>query len=50
MQIGPRSVLIMVLPIGSSKSILFMAPAAIEHSSTSIVVVLFVALMDNLVA
>ena len=40
----------MVLPIGSSKSILFMALVVIEHSSTSIVIVLFVALMDDLVA
>ena len=50
MRIGPRSVLIIVLLIGSSKSILFMALAAIEHSSTSIVVVPFMALMDDLVA
>ena len=50
MQIGPGSVLIVVLPTGSSKSILFMVPAVIEHSGTSIMVMPFVALMDDLVA
>ena len=47
---GPGSVLIMVLPTGSSKSILFMAPVAIEYSSISIVVMLFMVLIDDLVA
>ena len=50
MQIGPGLVLIIVLPIGSGKSILFIVLVAIEHSSISIVVILFVALMDDLVA
>ena len=50
MRMGPGSVLIMVLPTGSGKSILFIVLAAIEHSGTSIVVVPFVALMDDLVA
>ena len=47
---GDRAVLIMVLPIGGSKSILFMAPAVMEDSSMSIMVVPFVVLIDDLVA
>lgn len=38
-----------VLPTGAGKSILFMLPAVMEDTGTSIVVVPFVALMDNLV-
>ena len=49
-RIGDRVVLIIVLPIGGSKSILFMAPAVMEDSSMSIMVVLFIALIDDLVA
>ena len=50
MRIGDRVVLIIVLPIGGSKSILFIALAIIEDSSMSIMVVLFIALIDDLVA
>jgi superfamily II DNA helicase RecQ len=38
-----------VLPTGAGKSILFMLPAVMQDTGTSIVVVPFVALMDNLV-
>ncbi|KAF9776372.1 hypothetical protein IL306_005458, partial [Fusarium sp. DS 682] len=38
-----------VLPTGAGKSILFMLPAVMEDTGTSIVVVPFVALMDDLV-
>ncbi|UPK90715.1 hypothetical protein LCI18_002794 [Fusarium solani-melongenae] len=38
-----------VLPTGARKSILFMLPAVIREARTSIVVVPFMALMDNLV-
>ncbi|KAK6721105.1 hypothetical protein SNK04_000002 [Fusarium graminearum] len=38
-----------VLPTGAGKSILFMLPAVMENTGTSIVVVPFVALMDDLV-
>ncbi|KAL3599869.1 hypothetical protein FPOAC2_04097 [Fusarium poae] len=40
---------ISVLPTGAGKSILFMLPAVMENTGTSIVVVPFVALMDDLV-
>ena len=49
-RIGDRAVLIVVLPTGGGKSILFMAPAVIEDSSMSIMIVPFVALIDDLVA
>ncbi|PCD21222.1 hypothetical protein FGRA07_11749 [Fusarium graminearum] len=39
-----------VLPTGAGKSILFMLPAVMQDTGTSIVVVPFVALMDDLVA
>ena len=42
--------LMIVLPTGSSKSILFMALAVIEGRGIGIVVVLFVVLIDDLVA
>lgn len=38
-----------ILPIGASKSILFILPAVIENIGISIIVVLFIALMDDLV-
>ena len=50
MRIRDGAVLIMVLLTGGSKSILFMAPAIMEDSSMSIMVVPFVALIDDLVA
>jgi superfamily II DNA helicase RecQ len=39
-----------VLPTGAGKSILFILPAVIQDTGTSIVVVPFIALMDDLVA
>ncbi|KAF3769392.1 P-loop containing nucleoside triphosphate hydrolase protein [Cryphonectria parasitica EP155] len=50
MQLGPDGTAICVLPTGAGKSLLFMVPAVLADSGTSIVVVLFVALMEDLVA
>lgn len=38
-----------MLPTGAGKSILFILPAVIENTGTSIMVVPFIALMDDLV-
>lgn len=43
-------VLLLVLPTGGGKSVFFMLPAVVEDGGTSIVVVPFVALMEDLVA
>ncbi|KAI3317262.1 hypothetical protein HD806DRAFT_492673 [Xylariaceae sp. AK1471] len=50
MAMGDGQVLIVVLPTGSGKSILFMLPAVAETAGTTVVVVPFVALMDDLAA
>ena len=49
MSMTRRETLIVVLPTGGGKSVLFMLPALIESSGTSIVVVPFTALIDDLV-
>ncbi|CAJ2508477.1 Uu.00g135030.m01.CDS01 [Anthostomella pinea] len=45
-----RQALIVVLPTGGRKSILFMLPAVTEKTGTTVVMVLFIALMDDLAA
>ena len=40
--------MIVVLPIGAGKSVLFMLPAVMRHIGISIIVMPFVALADNL--
>ncbi|CAJ2504607.1 Uu.00g120010.m01.CDS01 [Anthostomella pinea] len=50
MAIKDGQALIVVLPTGGGKSILFMLPAVTEKTGTTVVVVPFVALMDDLVA
>ena len=47
--LGPRQSAICVLPTGAGKSILFLLPAVLPRTGTSIVVVPFVALLDDLV-
>jgi superfamily II DNA helicase RecQ len=42
--------LVIVLPTGRGKSLLFMAPACLNDPGVTIVVVLYRALLDNLVA
>jgi superfamily II DNA helicase RecQ len=49
LKMRPGEVLITVLPTGGGKSILFMLPAIIEGGGANIVVVPFVALIDDLV-
>lgn len=48
--VWPGSALVVVLPTGGGQCVLFMAPAAIAGSCTSIVVVPFVALADDVAA
>jgi superfamily II DNA or RNA helicase len=50
MGLGDGQLAISVLPTGAGKSILFMLPAVMAGAGTSIVVVPYVALMDDLVA
>ncbi|KAF3761218.1 hypothetical protein M406DRAFT_75957 [Cryphonectria parasitica EP155] len=50
MQLGPDGTAICMLLTGAGKSLLFIVPAVLANSGTSIVVVLFVALMEDLVA
>ena len=49
MSLSGRESLIVVLPTGGGKSVLFMLPGLIKGAGTSIVVVPFTALMDDLV-
>jgi hypothetical protein len=44
-----RTPLVVVLPIGGGKSLLFIAPAYLDDPSVTIVVVLYRALVNNLV-
>jgi superfamily II DNA helicase RecQ len=44
-----RTLLVVVLPIGGGKSLLFIAPACLDDSGVTIVVVLYRALVNNLV-
>jgi superfamily II DNA helicase RecQ len=48
-RMGRRDTLIVVLPTGGGKSVLFMLPALLAAGGTSIVVVPFSALMDDIV-
>jgi superfamily II DNA helicase RecQ len=50
MNLTKQQTLLVVLPTGAGKSILFMLPALLDDTGTNIVVVPFSALMDDLVA
>jgi hypothetical protein len=45
-----QSLLVVVLPTGGGKSLLFTVPAVVEQSGVTVVIVLYQALIDNLVA
>jgi superfamily II DNA helicase RecQ len=49
MRIKERDTLMMILPTGGGKSVLFMLPALISSRGTSVVMMPFVALMDDLI-
>jgi superfamily II DNA helicase RecQ len=49
MRIKERDTLMMILPTGGGKSVLFMLPALIASRGTSVVMMPFVALMDGLI-
>jgi hypothetical protein len=44
-----RTLLVVVLPIGGGKSLLFIVPAYLDDPGVTIIVVLYRALMNNLV-
>jgi superfamily II DNA or RNA helicase len=45
-----QNLLVVVLPTGGGNSLLFTVPAVVERSGVTVIVVLYRALMDNLVA
>ena len=49
LELKRRQTLTVVLPTGAGKSILFMLPTLLEEWGTNIVVVLFAALIDDLI-
>ncbi|KAL5421277.1 hypothetical protein PMIN07_012575 [Paraphaeosphaeria minitans] len=46
--VNGQTPLVVVLPIGGGKSLLFIVPACLDHASVTVVVVLFRALIEDL--